>query len=41
VHRWLLYGHELESRWGTAREHSAALGESALAGGSLVERFVP
>jgi alkylation response protein AidB-like acyl-CoA dehydrogenase len=41
VHRWLLYGHELESRWGTAGEHSAALGESALAGGSLVERFVP
>jgi alkylation response protein AidB-like acyl-CoA dehydrogenase len=41
VHRWLLLGHELESRWGTAGEHAAALGEGALAGGSLVERFVP
>jgi alkylation response protein AidB-like acyl-CoA dehydrogenase len=41
VHRWLLFGHELESRWGTAGEHHAALGESAIASDSLVERFLP
>jgi alkylation response protein AidB-like acyl-CoA dehydrogenase len=41
VHRWLLLGHELESRWGTAGEHHAALGAAALAGGSLIEQFVP
>ncbi len=41
VHRWLLYGHELESRWGTAAQHHAALGASALTGESLVEQFVP
>jgi alkylation response protein AidB-like acyl-CoA dehydrogenase len=41
LHRWLLFGHELESRWGTAAEHHAALGASALGCDSLVELFVP
>ncbi|XVQ11044.1 acyl-CoA dehydrogenase family protein [Spirillospora sp. CA-255316] len=41
LHRWLLYGHELQSRWGSASEHQAALGRSALGRDSLVETFVP
>jgi alkylation response protein AidB-like acyl-CoA dehydrogenase len=41
LRRWLLFGHELESRWGTAAEHHAALGRFALAGASLIDAFAP
>jgi alkylation response protein AidB-like acyl-CoA dehydrogenase len=41
LHRWLLAGHELEARWGTPADHHAELGAAALAGGSLVEAFLP
>jgi alkylation response protein AidB-like acyl-CoA dehydrogenase len=41
LHRWLLFGHELESRWGTPVEHHAALGAGAVAGDSIVETFLP
>ncbi|WP_159073585.1 acyl-CoA dehydrogenase family protein [Streptomyces sp. RTd22] len=41
LHRWLLYGHELQSRWGSAATHQAALGGFATAGGSLIETFIP
>lgn len=41
LHRWLHSGHELESRWGTSAEHYAALGATAVHGGSLVAAFLP
>ncbi|GAA2448137.1 acyl-CoA dehydrogenase family protein [Actinomadura vinacea] len=41
LHRWLLYGHELQSRWGSAAEHQVTLGRSALGVDSLVETFIP
>lgn len=41
LHRWLLYGHELESRWGSAAAHQAALGTFAAGDISLVETFIP
>ncbi|TQC50792.1 acyl-CoA dehydrogenase [Rhodococcus sp. WS4] len=41
LHRWLLYGHELESRWGTATSHQAALGGLAHGSESLVTLFLP
>ncbi|MBB4781572.1 acyl-CoA dehydrogenase family protein [Streptomyces rapamycinicus] len=41
LHRWLLYGHELQSRWGSAATHQAALGRFATGEVSLVETFIP
>jgi alkylation response protein AidB-like acyl-CoA dehydrogenase len=41
LHRWLLYGHELESRWGTAAAHQAKLGRFAVECGSIVGTFIP
>lgn len=41
LHRWLLYGHELQSRWGSAATHQAALGRFATGDVSLVETFIP
>jgi alkylation response protein AidB-like acyl-CoA dehydrogenase len=41
LHRWLLYGHELETRWGSAATHLAAVGRRALDAGSLIDTFVP
>lgn len=41
VHGWLLYGHELESRWGGAEAHQATLGRFALGCESLVTTFMP
>jgi len=41
VHRWLLHGHELESRWGSAASHEAALGRFALECDSLLATFAP
>ncbi|MFF7656131.1 acyl-CoA dehydrogenase family protein [Streptomyces sp. NPDC007983] len=41
LHRWLLYGHELQSRWGSAAMHQAALGRFAAGDASLVETFIP
>jgi alkylation response protein AidB-like acyl-CoA dehydrogenase len=41
LHRWLLFGHELESRWGSPAQHHAALAAAALTGGSLMNRFLP
>jgi alkylation response protein AidB-like acyl-CoA dehydrogenase len=41
LHRWLLYGHELQSRWGSATEHQAAIARFALGSASLIETFIP
>jgi alkylation response protein AidB-like acyl-CoA dehydrogenase len=41
LHRWLVYGHELESRWGTAADHQARLGRFAMECGSLLGTFIP
>lgn len=41
LHRWLLFGHELESRWGGAAAHEAALGRFAVGCDSLIETFIP
>jgi alkylation response protein AidB-like acyl-CoA dehydrogenase len=41
LHGWLLYGHELESRWGGAEAHHAALGHFASTCDSLLTAFLP
>lgn len=41
LHRWLLHGHELEGRWGTATTHESALGRVGLHCDSLVTEFLP
>ena len=40
LHRWLLYGHELESRWGSASSHQSTLGGLAHGSESLVTLFI-
>jgi alkylation response protein AidB-like acyl-CoA dehydrogenase len=41
LHGWLLYGHELESRWGGAATHHASLGRFAAECDSLLTTFLP
>jgi alkylation response protein AidB-like acyl-CoA dehydrogenase len=41
LHGWLLYGHELESRWGGAEPHHASLGRFATECDSLLTTFLP
>lgn len=41
LHGWLLYGHELESRWGGAEAHHASLGRFATECDSLLTTFLP
>jgi alkylation response protein AidB-like acyl-CoA dehydrogenase len=41
LHGWLLYGHELESRWGDAGAHHTALGRFATECDSLLTTFLP
>ena len=41
LHGWLLYGHELESRWGDAAAHHTRLGRFAVECDSLVTTFLP
>ena len=41
LHRWLLCGHALESRWGTADAHELTLGRFALQCDSLLAVFAP